>query len=107
MINALHAANICVGNFDDRFIDLACIKKGKFFSCNGGGIIAYLDESFCLEVNGLTHGSTIRHANCEILLSDNEVCFHCAKFRNTLCTNMETETSFRCTYHLYIQISDF
>ena len=83
MINALHAANICVGNFDDRFIDLARIKKGKFFSCNGG-IIAYLDESFCLEVNGITHGSTIRHANCEILLSDNEVCSHCAKFRNTL-----------------------
>lgn len=71
------------GNFDDRFIDLARIRKGKFFSCNRQ-VIAYLDESFCVEVNGTTYGSTIRHASCEMLLADKDVCVHCAKFRNTL-----------------------
>ena len=83
MINAICTANICVGNFDDQFIDLAHMKKEKFLSCNGQ-VIAYLDESFCFEVNGTMHGSTIRHTNCEILLTDSEVCFPCTKFRNTL-----------------------
>ena len=83
MINAIHAVYTCVGNFDDRFIDLARIRKGKFCSSNQQ-IIAYLDESFCYEVNDTTHSSTIRHSSCEILLADNEVCSHCAKFRNTL-----------------------
>ena len=82
MINALHVANICQGNFDDQFIDLAYKKKGKFLSCNGQ-LTAYLDESFCFEADGMTLASTIRHANCEILV-DNKVCCHCAKFRNTL-----------------------
>ena len=46
-------------------------------------LTAYLDESFCFEADGMTLASTIRHANCELLV-DNKVCCHCAKFRNTL-----------------------
>ena len=34
MINAIHAAYICVGNFDDRFIDLARIRKGSSQTIN-------------------------------------------------------------------------
>ena len=83
MINAIHVANICQGNFDSRFIDLAYKKKGKFLSCNGQ-LTAFLDESFCFEAYSMIYASTNRHVNCEILV-DNKVCCHCAKFRNRFC----------------------
>ena len=45
MINALHAANICVGNFDDRFIDLARIKKESFSHVMEGSLHTLMNHS--------------------------------------------------------------
>ena len=82
IINAIHLANICQGNFDNLFIDLAYKKKGKFLLCNGR-LTAFLDESFCFKADSMIHASINRHVNCEILV-DNKVCCHCAKFRITV-----------------------
>ena len=45
MINAIHAAYICVGNFDDHYIDLACIRKGKFCSSNQRSLHTLMNHS--------------------------------------------------------------
>ena len=45
LLNTVHSANICRGNFADRYIAMAKIRKGIFTS-QEGGTMAYLDQSF-------------------------------------------------------------
>lgn len=82
IIFTLSEANICLGNYDDRFITLAHTRKGKFLS-HHGNLIAFLDESFCVDVEGQQYSCTIRHCNCEIL-TQHQICLPCKNFRNTL-----------------------
>ena len=82
LLTAVSSANICQGNFADRYIAMAKIRKGIFTS-QGGGIVAYLDQSFCVMVNGEQHSATIRHVKCELLVFGN-LCAPCDGFRNTL-----------------------
>ena len=84
LINCLHTSNVCLGNHDDPFITLARQKKGTFLSVDGR-IVAVLQESFCFVVNGEMKSTTIRHINCDILLTNKEVtCPSCTSYRNTL-----------------------
>lgn len=62
IIYAAPVANICSGSYDDRFISLAYIRKGKFLSHNGN-LVAFFDESFSMKVKGKQYGSTIWHCN--------------------------------------------
>lgn len=82
IIHAISVGKICSGNFEDRFIYLARIRKGKFLSPSGK-MVAFLDESFCIEVDGKQYGSTIRHCDCELLIQK-PMCLPCSNFRNTL-----------------------
>jgi len=82
LINAVSSASVCQGNFADRYIAMARIRKGIFTSQNGE-VIAYLDQSFCITVNEEQHSATIRHAKCELLVVGN-LCGPCYGFRDTL-----------------------
>ena len=54
-------------------IALAQQKKGKFLTFNATAV-ATLEEGVCFLVDGAELYSTIRHVNCEILLSSSTVC---------------------------------
>lgn len=79
LIDVLHNANVCVGNYDSQFIELAKKKKGTFLSIDGS-IVAALEECHYVE-----DCFTIRHVQCNVLLSKDEaVCPSCINYRNTL-----------------------
>ena len=79
-IYAISTANICAGNYEERFVTLACLRKGRFSSRNGEQM-AFLDESFFVEVGGIQYNSTIRHWKCHLLIKD-LICVPCNQFRN-------------------------
>ena len=81
-IHAISTANICSGNYEERFVTLACLRKGKFSSVNGKQV-AFLDESFFVEVEGIQYNSTIRHWKCHLLIKGS-ICSPCNQFRNNL-----------------------
>jgi len=48
---------------------LAYARKGKFLSMSSKTVV-YLDESFCVYVDGVEYSSTIRHHDCQLLIDD-------------------------------------
>jgi len=80
LIDAVSSANVCQGNFADRYIAMARIR---IFTSQGGEVVAYLDQSFCIMVNGEQHSATVRHARCKLLIVNN-ICAPCYGFRDTL-----------------------
>ena len=82
LIRAIDESNICTGNFDKRFIELANGKRGNFTTFSGS-CVATLEEKVAFIVNGEEFYSTVRHVDCEILTS-NAMCSVCATYRNTL-----------------------
>ena len=51
-IDIISVSNICSGNYEEKFIVLANARKGKFLSASGE-IVALLDESFCVQLDGV------------------------------------------------------
>ena len=82
LLSTVAKANICTGSYEERFVILAHARKGKFLSMSGE-TVAYLDESFCVQVDGVEYGSTIRHRDCQLLI-EGLMCTPCYGFRNTL-----------------------
>ena len=82
LIGAVSSAKICQGTFEERYITMAWIRKGTFTS-QDGKIIAVLDESFCIMVDGKEYSATIRHTKCELLI-DGNLCASCNSFQNVL-----------------------
>jgi len=83
-IATLHSANICTGNYDQRFIELASKKKGKFSSLSGD-IVAVLETTPYSVVDGREIFMTVRHLQCEVLLPDKSlICWVCEQYRSTL-----------------------
>ena len=82
LLSTVVKANICTGSYEERFVILAHARKGKFLSMSGE-TVAYLDESFCVQVDWVEYGSTIRHCDCQLLI-EGLMCTPCYGFRNTL-----------------------
>ena len=82
LIGAVSSASICQGNVEERYITMARIRKGIFTSQNGE-VVAFLDQSFCVMVDGKQCSATIRHAKCELLI-DGYLCASCNGFRDIL-----------------------
>ena len=83
ILSTLQSANICTGNYDEQFIDLAQRKKGKFVS-SLGELVAVLETTPYSVVNREEIFMTLRHIQCEILLTEAFICSFCEKYRNTL-----------------------
>ena len=83
LLNAVHEANVCLGNFDDCFIELAQIKNGTFYSIENQ-VVAILEQSFCFTVNDERRCGTVRHVNCAVLLRQQTTCMTSSNYRNTL-----------------------
>ena len=80
----LTASNICVGNPDGRFVDMAKSREGKFLSASNE-VVSVLDSGRCVTVGSVSHSSTIRHCQCELLvMTSSPRCKCCSKYRNNL-----------------------
>ena len=60
MVSTICATNTYVGNYDDKFITLSHTRRGRSLSCNGQ-LVAFLDETLCVEIGGKQYSATIRH----------------------------------------------
>lgn len=74
--------NVCLGQPDRHFIDMASARKGMFKS-NDGSISAILDEYAPLVCNHEVYRATIRSAQCELVTSGVK-CKSCQMYRPTL-----------------------
>ena len=63
-ISAIHQANICTGNYDQRFIELA-IRKERFLS-SSGELVAVLETTSYSVMNDKEVFMTVRHLQCEV-----------------------------------------
>lgn len=66
-IGAVSAAKICPGNFEEQFTELALARKGKFLSVCGE-LVAFLDESFSVNFEGVQYRRTVWHFQCQPLM---------------------------------------
>ena len=81
VIELIDSSNFCIGNSEEKFIELARKRKGKFLSVSGEPI-AFLRKVFT--ASGEERCATIRHKDCLLLLLTSEMCSVCEKYRNTL-----------------------
>ena len=84
LIERLDKLQVCPGHPDAHFIELGISKGGRFKSTNGQ-IKATLDSSSDVTLNGETYMSTVRVANCAMLVASGK-CHTCVPYRNTLRT---------------------
>ena len=78
LMQCISNASLCHGNFEPEFIEVAKLRKNKFLS--PGDIVATLDESMCISVDGVEYSATVRHVHCSILLMEQSVCLTCSLF---------------------------
>ena len=58
--------------------------KGQVLSPSNE-LVAVLDESMCINVDGMEYSATVRHVNCSVLLVGGQsVCLVCTEYRNIL-----------------------
>ncbi len=74
---------MCHGNFEPEFIEVAKLRKKKVLSPSGD-IVATLDESMCINVDGVEYSATVGHVQCSIFLMEQSVCLTCSEYRVTL-----------------------
>ena len=85
ILGAVEELNICPGNFEKHFQNLAPYgvpmeKKGKE-TC----YTAYKEYDFGLEYNGIRFKSSVRSVDCSLLISNGErICGNCKKARTVL-----------------------
>lgn len=83
LIYTLNDAFLCPGNVDSEIIQLANDRKGSFHS-QQGQLIAVLEKNVLLNVNNEQYFATVRHIQCDILISSLTICSVCHGYRNTL-----------------------
>lgn len=82
LLSVITGYNVCCGNPDHKFVEMAEAKKGKFLSI-GKNIVAYSDIGHCVLVDGVVYPSTVRHSKCEYLVMEMR-CKACSDYRNNL-----------------------
>lgn len=84
LVAVVTGSNVCAGNPDERFVEMAESRKGKFLSPSKE-VVSFLDSGRCVTVGGVTHTSTIRHCRCELLVANTSVrCKCCSRYRSSL-----------------------
>ena len=83
LIYKLNSSFLCPGNVDSQIIQLAHDRKGNFMS-QKGQLIAVLEKNILLKVDDEQYFATVRHIQCEILISSLTICSVCQSYRNTL-----------------------
>ena len=74
--------NVCPGQPDDNFVELARLKKGVLADRHEQPV-ARLDDYAPVSFKGRTYSRTVRPVKCELLVRSGK-CAVCKKYRNTL-----------------------
>jgi len=75
LIQKLDEVNLCQGNYEPRFVEIARLRKCRFIS-RAGQIVAILDEKVGINVDKALYFSTVQHVKCILIL----VCDTCVKY---------------------------
>lgn len=82
LLENLLSFKVCIGNPDEDLVSL--IPVGAGISCAPDPtIIAYREENFNASLGNVVYSSTIRSADC-CLLVEGQRCTHCSKYRRAL-----------------------
>ena len=92
LLQQLNQLKTCAGNPDVRFVTLAESRKNGRFLSSDKAVVAYLDSSACVTVDGQEFPVTVRCSMC-CLLTERVRCSECARYRKVLIS----------TYHRAIQ----
>jgi hypothetical protein len=77
LVEVFKSSFICIGNPDDRFVELCEKKKGSFLSVKRS-VVVFLHVTVGL-------GKTVLHVSCELLVNDSDTsCSVCHSYRNRL-----------------------
>ena len=82
LISKLNSLNVCVGQPDTKFVDVCIAKNGQILSRNKQ-VVAYLDSTACMSIDGQVYAKTVRHSGCEMLIPGS-CCDKCAGYRDNL-----------------------
>ena len=58
LMQQISGASFCHGNFEPEFTEVARLRKNKFLS-HSGEVVAILDESMCINVDGVEYSATV------------------------------------------------
>ena len=75
----LDSSKVCPGHTDHNFVEMLLTKKGKIMSRDSKGVVASINSSLPVHLNGITYIQTVRRSTCEILTSG-----QCVNYRDTL-----------------------
>ena len=81
LLRRVDTLKVCMGNPDDRFLELLKAKKGSITGPDGSAS-AYLDDT-PFKLNGVRYCSTVRSSKCQVI-GHNVKCESCAKYRSNL-----------------------
>lgn len=79
---ALNTTNVCAGHPDLHLCSFIEAKHNKL-TCENGNVVAYLDTTCCVTLNGETYQQTIRTASCQLLVHGVK-CAACVEYRSSL-----------------------
>ena len=68
LVVRIDSLNVCAGHPEGRFSEVAKARKGKVMSVSGN-LVALVDESRPVVLNGEVYTSTIRTVKCEMLIN--------------------------------------
>ena len=79
LLQTLNSLKTCGGNPDPKYRS----KKGQQFLSVDKNLAAYIDNGFCIVLDGQQYASTVRFSGCH-LLTDYTRCIPCDVYRGTL-----------------------
>lgn len=82
LIDTVDSLQVCAGHPDQKLLDMAMSRKGKFESYDGR-TVAFVDEYFPVVLGGETYKQTIRTNSCELLVHGPKCCA-CKSYRRNL-----------------------
>ena len=82
LITTLDTATVCAGHPDKHLLEYARSKKGKLLS-KTGEVIARVDDTAAVCLNGKAYLETIRSTSCALLVHGSK-CSSCTAYRDTL-----------------------
>ena len=82
LIDTVDSLQVCAGHPDQKLLDMAMSRKGKFESYDGR-TVAFVDEYFPVVLGGETYKQTICTNSCELLVHGPKCCA-CKSYRRNL-----------------------
>lgn len=79
----LNNLEVCAGNPDDHFLQMADSRNGVFKN-SANEVAAYVDAFAPISTEGVVHDRTIRTGRCEGLVKELTKCVACNNYRSTL-----------------------